>query len=318
MPQFPIYIPTKGRSRFNVTSRVLTQLGVPHNLVVEPQQIDEYRASVAEMGLAATVLEMDLSFKDRYEVCDDLGTTKSTGPGPARNFAWEHSIAEGHAWHWVIDDNIKWFYRLNRNLKVPVSDGTIFRCMEDFVLRYENVAMAGPNYFMFASRKSAMPPFVANTRIYSCNLVRNDVPQRWRGRYNEDTILSLDLLKAGWTTIQFNAFLQEKMETQKLPGGNTDEFYLAEGKKTGGRKYADTGTVAKSQMLCRVHPDVAEMVWKFQRWHHHVDYRPFRRNRLIERPEIVVPQGIDDYGMRLVPAEAKRPRLVGGAAKQKG
>lgn len=208
--------------------------------MVEPHQIDDYVAAVRDMGLLATVLELDLSFKDRYELCDDLGLTKSTGPGPARNFAWEHSIAAGHSWHWVIDDNIKAFYRLNHNLKVPVSDGTIFRCMEDFALRYRNVGMTGPNYFMFASRKSKMPPFVANTRIYSCNLIRNDVPKRWRGRYNEDTILSLDMLKAGWCTIQFNAFLQEKMETQKLPGGNTDEFYLAEGKKQAGQKYADT------------------------------------------------------------------------------
>jgi hypothetical protein len=197
-PQFPLYIPTKGRHKFMVTSKALTHLGVPHYLVVEPQQVDDYREAVETMGLSATVLEMDLSFKERYELCDDLGLSKSTGPGPARNFAWEHSIAEGHAWHWVMDDNIKSFYRLNRNLKVPVSDGTIFRCMEDFALRYENVAMAGPNYFMFASRKTKMPPFVANTRFYSCNLIRNDVPFRWRGRYNEDTILSLDMLKARW------------------------------------------------------------------------------------------------------------------------
>lgn len=298
-PEFPIYIPTKGRSKFMVTSKVLTALGVPHFLVVEPQQMDDYRAAVADMNLAATPVEMDLGFKDRYELCDDLGLSKSTGPGPARNFAWEHSIAAGHSWHWVIDDNIKWFYRLNKNLKVPVSDGTIFRCMEDFATRYRNVAMAGPNYFMFASRKSKMPPFVTNTRIYSCNLIRNDVPFRWRGRYNEDTILSLDMLKAGWCTVQFNAFLQEKMETQKLPGGNTDEFYLAEGKKQAGEKYADTGTLAKSQMIANVHPDVAKVVRRFKRIHHHVDYGVFEQ-RLVRRPDAVVAEGVNDYGMKLV------------------
>lgn len=306
-PQFPIYLPTKGRHRFMVTSRALTALGVPHFLVVEPQQVDDYRAAVEGMQLAATVLELDLAFKDRYEVCDDLGLTKSTGPGPARNFAWEHSKAAGAAWHWVIDDNIKAFYRLNRNLKVPVSDGTIFRCMEDFALRYRNVAMAGPNYFMFASRKSKMPPFVTNTRVYSCNLIRNDVPFRWRGRYNEDTILSLDMLKADWCTIQFNAFLQEKMETQKLPGGNTDEFYLAEGQKRDGAKYADTGTLAKSQMLARVHPDVAKVVHRFRRIHHHVDYSGFRQ-RLLLRPDVMLSEGVNDYGMRLVVREQQEAR----------
>lgn len=307
-PQFPVYLPTKGRHEYMVTSKALTALNVPHFLVVEPQQCDDYRAAVARMNLSATVLELDLGFKDRYEVCDNLGLTKSTGPGPARNFAWEHSRRAGAEWHWVMDDNIKWFYRLNRNLKVPVGDGTIFRVMEDFCARYSNVAMAGPNYFMFASRKSRMPPFVANTRIYSCNLIRNDVGFRWRGRYNEDTILSLDMLKAGWCTVLFNAFLQEKMETQKLPGGNTDDFYLAEGTK-GNAKYSDKGTIAKSQMLVDVHPDVSSIAYRFKRWHHHVDYAPFKKNKLIVRPGVEIQTEPNDYGMQLLAHDnGRRPR----------
>jgi hypothetical protein len=300
MPKFPLYIPSKGRYEFMVTSRALTAMGVHHNIVVEPQEVDVYRASVTRFGLSATIVELDLSYKSRYELCDSLGLTKSTGPGPARNFAWEHSRAQGYEWHWVMDDNIKGFYRLNRNLKVPTTSPAFWGAMEDFALRYKNVAMAGPNYFMFASRKSKMPPFVTNTRIYSCNLIRNDTPFHWRGRYNEDTILSLDMLKAGWCTIQFNAFLQEKMETQKLPGGNTTEFYLAEGKKRDGAKYSDTGTIAKSQMLCDVHPDVSTMAWKFQRWHHHVDYGRFKTQKLIRNLGVKVQTGIDNYGMTLV------------------
>ncbi len=298
MPQFPLYLPTKGRHQFMVTSKALTALGVPHFLVVEPQQMDDYRAAVRDMSLSATVLELDMGMKARYELCDELGLSKSTGSGPARNFAWEHSLASGYPWHWIMDDNIKWFYRLNRNLKVPVSDGTIFRCMEDFVLRYRNVAMAGPNYFMFASRKSKMPPFTLNTRIYSCNLIRNDVPFRWRGRYNEDTILSLDMLKAGWCTVLFNAFLQEKMQTQSLPGGNTDELYKASERKAG-QKYSPTGTLEKSQMLARVHPDVAKVAMKFQRIHHHVDYSVFSQ-RLVRKPGVDVSDSVNDYGMKLV------------------
>lgn len=306
----PIYIVSKGRAAYMVTSRALTAMRVPHFVVVEPFQAEEYREAVRSMNLLAEVLEMDLTEKDRYELCDDLGLSRSTGPGPARNFAWRHSIEAGASWHWVMDDNIKAFYRFNRNLKVPVSDGAIFLAMEDFAARYQNLAMVGPNYFMFASRKTKMPPFVANTRIYSCNLIRNDLTFRWRGRYNEDTILSLDMLKAGWCTVQFNAFLAEKMETQKLPGGNTAEFYLAEGEKRDGAKYADTGTVAKSQMLARVHPDVARVAFRFKRVHHHVDYRPFQRQALIRKPELEIDPSPNEYGMELVtlaPQSAPEP-----------
>lgn len=306
MPEFPLYIPTKGRAAFMVTSRALTTMKVQHYLVVEPQQVEEYQHSVRTMGLSATVLTLDLSFKDRYELLDGHGLTKSTGPGPARNFAWEHSRSTGHAWHWVMDDNIRGFYRLNRNLKVEAITEKFWDAMEHFTLRYKNVAMSGPNYLMFANRRDPVPPFVVNTRIYSCNLIRNDVPFRWRGRYNEDTIMSLDMLKAGWCTIQFNAFLQLKMETQKLPGGNTDDFYLKEGKRREGERYSDTGTVAKSQMLCAVHPDVARMTWKFNRWHHQVDYTRFKTQKLIRRDDLQIPQGNNEFGMALVKVKPKR------------
>lgn len=298
-PQFPLYIPTKGRSQYMITSKVLTELGVPHYLVVEPQQIPEYREAVSKWNLLAEIVELDLSYKERYELCDDLGMTRSTGPGPARNFAWEHSMSKGHKWHWVMDDNIQDFRRYNMNEKVKVSNGAIFRAMEDFVLRYKNVAMAGPNYYMFAPSRQKMPPFITNTRIYSCNLIRNDVPFRWRGRYNEDTIISLDMLKAGWCTIQFNAFLQRKMPTQTIKGGNTDDFYHAEGKLKAGQKYAENGTLAKSQMLVDVHPDVSRLVWKFQRVHHHVDYTVFRKNKLARKTDVEIKDGTNEYGMKL-------------------
>lgn len=186
-----------------------------------------------------------------------------------------------------MDDSIRGFFRFNRNLKVPVGDGTVFRCMEDFTLRYTNVAMAGPNYFMFVSRKNRLPPFVLNTRIYSCNLVRNDAPFRWRGRYNEDTDLSLRMLKAGWCTVLFNAFLQYKMPTQKVLGGNTDDFYSKE------------GTLPKSQMQVKLHPDCSRLVWRFGRWHHYVDYSRFKKNKLRRKPGIEVSPGVDNYGMEL-------------------
>ncbi|WP_420411614.1 hypothetical protein [Roseibium sp.] len=296
-PEFPLYIPSKGRAQYMMTSKALTRIGVRHSVVVEPQEVDDYRNAAKD--LLCDIVVLDLSYKERYELCDDLGLTKSTGPGPARNFIWEHSIAQGHDWHWVMDDNLANFYRLNRNMKIPVGDGTLFKVMEDFCLRYRNVAMAGPAYESFAPRKQKAPPFIPNTRIYSCNLIRNDVPFRWRGRYNEDTILSLDMLKAGWCTVQFNAFLQDKIETQKIGGGNTAEFYHVEGDVQPGQKYASGGTTAKSEMLVKVHPDVSRLAWRFGRVHHHVDYRPFRKNRLIKREGVEVGQGVDNYGMSL-------------------
>lgn len=284
LPRFPIYIPSKGRADSRLTMKALDRMAVPYRVVIEAQEYDAYAAVIDPVRL----LILDESYKRDYDACMDLAPGQSTGSGPARNFIWDHAIAEGHERHWIVDDNIINFYRLHQNAKNRVYDGAFFRAMEDFVERYENIAMAGPHYHGFATQRAKHPPFLLNTRVYSCNLIRNDVPFRWRGRYNEDTILSLDMLKKGWCTVLFYAFLQHKTWTQTMKGGNTDAFYAAE------------GTLPKSQMLVNEHPDVSRLVWKFGRWHHHVDYRRFKRNKLQFKPDIVIPDEPNEYGMKLV------------------
>jgi hypothetical protein len=198
-------------------------------------------------------------------------------------------MSMGFKRHWVMDDNIKAFSRLHNGRRHPIADGGLFRVIEEFVDRYSNVRIAGPQYQFHALETASYPPFILNTRIYSCLLIENACEHRWRGRYNEDTILSLDVLKHGDCTMLFNTLLQEKLGTQVLAGGNTAEFYEAE------------GTHNKSLMLEAVHPDVAEVVWKFGRLHHKVDYRPFKNNRL---------QLIDGYDPKANADETSRFALI--------
>lgn len=282
-PRHPLYIVSKGRADTRLTSRTLEAMGVPYFIVVEEQ---EYKAYTAVID-AKKVIVLDKRYQREYDTCDDLGDTKGKGPGAARNFAWDHAISLGHSWHWVMDDNIKGFYRTNRNSQIQMLTGAPFAAMEDFSERYSNVLMSGPNYLMFCKRKQKVPPFITNTRIYSCNLIRNDAPYRWRGRYNEDTDISLRMLKDGYCTIQFNAFLQNKLVTQSLKGGNTAEFYAKE------------GTGPKSAMQVKLHPDVSRIVYKFGRIHHHVDYSPFKRNKLIMKPDVKRESLNNEYGMTL-------------------
>ncbi|MCP4566798.1 MAG: hypothetical protein GY841_04365 [FCB group bacterium] len=288
-PKFPIYIPSKSRHKSRLTAKALESMGVPYTVVIENQQYKDYASVIDKKKL----LVLDKKYQDDYDTFDGLGDTKSKGPGAARNFIWDHSIAEGHDWHWTMDDNISCFYRLNRNKTNIIVCGSAIRCMEDFCLRYKNIAMAGPNYEMFVPRKTKPPPYILNTRIYSCNLIRNDVPFRWRGRYNEDTDLSLRMLKDGWCTIQFNAFLQKKAATQTIKGGNSEAFYDKE------------GTFPKSAMQVKMHPDVSRLTWRFGRIHHYVDYSRFKKNKLLKRTDIEIPKGVNNYGMKLVKLNKK-------------
>jgi hypothetical protein len=160
--------------------------------------------------------------------------------------------------------------------------------MEDFVDRYENVGIAGANYYSFCKTTDSVPPYILNTRIYSCILIKNDLPFRWRGMYNEDTDLCLRVLKDGWSTILFNSFLVGKVTTLRMKGGNTDEVY---GDTDHRKEFAES--------LQQQHPDVVKVVWKFNRWHHQVDYRPFKKTRLIKKQNVEIRDGINEYGMFL-------------------
>jgi hypothetical protein len=286
MPKYPMYVVSFDRWQDNrrLTIREFERIGLPYTVVVEPEEEEKYKR-VCKGG---EVIVLPQRYHDEFEACVPREPGTRQGAGPARNLAWDDAVERGFERHWLFDDNVSALYRVNNNLKIRIADPTVFKVMEDFVDRYVNVALAGPNYETFVHRKYYRPPFVLNTRIYSMTLVKNDIPYRWRGRYNEDTDLSLRVLKDGWCTILFNAFVGHKMATQTVKGGLTDQIYMKE------------GTYAKSKLIEQLHPDVTKMVWRFGRIHHFVDYSRFKKNRLRKKPGIVIPDKPNEYGMRLV------------------
>ncbi len=271
-PKYPVYIISKGRWESRLTSKALEKMNVPYKIVIEPQEFDLYSSVIDK----EKILVLPFS---------NLGQ----GSIPARNWVWEHSISIGAKRHWILDDNIEKFNRMNNNLQIQVSSGTIFRCAEDFVDRYKNIALAGFEYDFFSKSRVKWQPYRLNTRIYSCTLIKNDLQFRWRGLYNEDTDLSIRLLKQGWCTILFLAFIQQKSQTMKVKGGNTESLY----ENTNDR-------LEFAESLQKQHPDVVVVTRKFNRWHHHVNYKPFKRNKLIFREDYVKKQGINNYGMELI------------------
>ena len=272
-PQYPVYIISKGRWDTRLTSKALERMGVPYHIVIEPQEYDEY-AKVIDKGKIFT-----LPFSN-------LGQ----GSIPARNWVWEHSIANGDKRHWILDDNIRNFRWRTQNKRLYVHDGTIFKAAEDFVDRYENIKMAGLQYTFFAVNYKK--PIELNTRIYSCILLSNDIDLRWRGRYNEDTDLSLRVLKAGYCTCLFYAFLCDKARTMTMKGGNTEDLYKLDQQEDGRLKMA--------QSLYRQHPEIVKIVRKWGRWQHLVDYSRFRKNKPILKENSEFSENSNNYGMKLV------------------
>lgn len=288
-PRHPVYVISKGRWDTRFTSLELDRIEVPYKIVVEPQEYDEYAKRIDHQKILCAP-----------EDFSKLGC----GSIPVRNFVWEHSIESGASWHWIMDDNIQAFWRLCHNLRIRVADGTIFRCAEDFVDRYENIGQAGLQYYMFCPDRVSHPAYLFNTRIYSCILNRNDVPYRWRGRYNEDTDLSIRILKDGWCTILFNAFLAQKAPTGTVKGGNMEHLYGGN-KETAEKSEAwQKKRYEMAKSLQDQHPDIVTITTKWGRPQHQVDYSPFKKNKLIRKPGWNY-SGVDNYGMKII--EIKKP-----------
>ena len=241
LPRYPVYIPSKGRADVCLTAECMVKDGVPFKIVVEPQERDAYAKEFGDHN----VLVLPFS---------DLGQ----GSIPARNWIKEHATAAGHLRHWQLDDNLRHFARVYKGLRLRCDAGPAMRVAEDFVDRYENVAVAGLNYMMFYTEHDEMAPFFLNNRVYSCTLVLNSLPYKWRGRYNEDTDYCLQVLSGGWCTVLINAFLVQKIGTMLMKGGNTAALYQGDGR------------LKMARSLERLWPGVVETSRRFKRPQHMV------------------------------------------------
>ncbi len=251
-PKYPIYIISKGRSDINGTGQFLLSCEISFKIVVEPAEYSAY----AKHFPVECILKCPENFSNRRQ-----------GSIPVRNFVWQHAKSAGAQRHWILDDNIYNYARINRGQQVLLKSGAIFRVLEDYCDRYTNVKMAGHNYTFFVSASSCRYPITENTRIYSSILLANDIyPSfKWEGTYNEDTDLSLRILKAGYPTLLFNNIVANKVGTMTTKGGNTDSIYAVE-----------DAHVKKTQELVDKHADVARLTTRFNRAHHVVNYNVFK------------------------------------------
>ncbi|MCP4103836.1 MAG: hypothetical protein GY750_20825 [Lentisphaerae bacterium] len=273
-PQFPIFVISKGRWERRQTVKTLLSMNVDFYVVVEPSEYDNY-ANVIDK---AYLIKLPSDFSKMGQ-----------GSIPVRNFVWQYSQEVMKSkWHWILDDNIESIERYNNNLKIPVKTPAPFKAIEDFVLRYENIGQTGMNYSNFCPAYDARPPIRFNTRIYSCILINNEIKHRWRGRYNEDTDLSLRILKDGICTVLFNTFLIGKRATMCQKGGNEKIYNESDNRK----EFAES--------LAIQHPDVVHVTKKFGRWHHQVNYKPFKKNKLILKKGIKLKNKVNNYGMKLI------------------
>jgi hypothetical protein len=283
-PRYPVYVPSKGRSHATLTANFLQKDKVPFYLVVEPQEEEAYRAATGHDN----ILVLPWS---------DLG---KGGLIAVRNWIRDHSENAGHERHWQLDDNINTLMRVWGNKRVNAAAGPLLRAAEDFVDRYDNVAVAGLNYDFMSMRIRNRKPFTLNAHVYSCTLFLNRIPYRWRLEYNDDTDMCLQVLSGGWCTILFNAFMCNKRETMTVKGGNSPI-------------YEGDGRVKMSRSLERIWPGVVETKRRFNRPQHFVaaSWRKFD-TPLIKKSGLVIDESPNEFGMELTSAKPIRSEVIKG------
>lgn len=283
-PRYPIWILSKGRWDRCLTAKTLLKDEVDFTLVVERPELEKYREHLPDA---------------KYVVLPERATGK--GAVAVRNWIWEQAVESGAERHWVLDDNIECFKRRYKAKRMIVDGGIALRTCEDFTDRYENVAISGLNYTMFVPDRRKYPPFNVNVHVYSCMLIRNDLEYRWRGQWNSDTDLCLQVLSGGWCTILINAFLAAKIGTMQMKGGNTERYF-------------NDGRLKMARSLERQWPGVVTTARRFNRPQHVIKdaWRKFD-TPLKLKPEIDLDQldRVDEYGMEVVQvaSEVKSERI---------
>jgi hypothetical protein len=98
-----------------------------------------------------------------------------------------------------------------------------------------------------------------------------------------------------------------------MKGGNSEMFYEAEGsadlKNLKNKNYNPAGTIKKMLNLEKIYPDVAKSVFKFNRWHHQVDYSGYKKNELVLKKRRKINEAANNYGMKLVNMALKAEKI---------
>lgn len=250
-PMCPVYIISKGRHDCALTAINFEKAGIDYLIAVEPQEYDLYSETLG----TERVLKLPFS---------NLGL----GSFPARNFCWEHSKEKGDKYHWLFDDNIQKFTKWINGKRKKIDNIKKALIYVEINAHNINVDISGfeePNFV----RRPPKKPFKQNCHVYSALLIKNNLPYRWRLKYNEDIDLCLQVLHNGGTTSSCVYYMADKVSTAvKMKGGNQTELYKGN---------SPNKNLLKAKMIEKVWPQYCKTVIRFGRHHHLIDWKIFNK-----------------------------------------
>lgn len=225
--QCKINIVSYNRSNeYGRTHILLTKLKIKHYLFIEPSQEQQYKNW------------FDPSYCELVIYNKDLSKLKM-GSTPGRNYIMNYWRDKKQKFIWVLDDNIKNFYRFNKGLKKEIESEIIFSSVENYVLNCDNVVMASHNFNPFVTQGDLRPCIIKNCKMYSCILVDVTKNLEFEHRHQEDNFISVQLLEKGYCSLCFNHILYNKNTSGNDKGGNREAIYKCKNDKKDGDGYKE-------------------------------------------------------------------------------
>lgn len=199
---FPIFIPSKGRPECK-TAEFLKKEGIPFKIIIEPQDIPEYR----RWGKKNLLL---LPENDK-------------GIAYTRNFVLKHCKRKHIDWCWVMDDDLTSFFKTVANRNVKCTWKQVREHIEPQLKKSNRFGQASLEYSQYAWSSNGKPKinsyndcFVAlKTSLFR----KHEITWDESFALKSDRDISIQLIMKGLNNVRFTKFSFGTPENGSNKGG---------------------------------------------------------------------------------------------------
>jgi hypothetical protein len=205
----PILVTSKGRPEAE-TLKTLGCGALEVAVVVEPQEERQYREAIQANGWRAITVSLPQSGR---------------GLSYARDFALQRMRAERRDFFWMLDDDIKAFYRTRNGKTEKIDAATALREAEGRLLAEPNLGIGSLEYQQYAwnakAGQTARNSYCDVAVLINANVTANYRPML---RLKVDRDFTLQVLSSGRSTIRLRDLSFSVPKNGSNKGGLHDEY----------------------------------------------------------------------------------------------
>jgi len=243
--KYKINILSLGRynDELGTTHKILCEMQIHHYMFVEKDEYELYNNWV------------------NHDYCELINSGHNysnlkEGGQHIRNYIIEYWLERGEEYIWMLDDNIQGYLRLYKGFKVDVKSKEIFTSIEHYMNHFDNIGLCSHNIQSLIRQKSNKNCLVINGKHFSSLLINITTGIRFRFKYNEDHIFSIDNINQGYQTICFNHILYDKLTSGTQKGGN-QSIYNSD---TNNQGYIDKCNLTKQMLENEIENGLIKMI----------------------------------------------------------